>query len=91
MNLYSKIFNKKNFQIEGRNLKYLSSAVNCLANSDHESLDIKRLESLVYFNKRNPYLHQICGEVYFLKKNHQKADFHFDKAIELNIKDGGWT
>lgn len=70
---------------------YLSSMVSCLANSCYESLDVGRLENLIYFNQTNPYLHQICGKFYSLKKNHQKADFHFDKAIQLNIQDGGWT
>jgi tetratricopeptide (TPR) repeat protein len=52
---------------------------------------MKRLESLIYFNQNNPYLHQICGKIYFLKENCQKAEFYFDKALELNVKDGGWT
>lgn len=91
MNLFSKLFKRNKFKLEGENLILLSDLANKIANHEGNEKDIKLIESFIYFNKANPYLHQLCALAYFLKKENNKADFHFDEAIKLNIKDGGWS
>jgi tetratricopeptide (TPR) repeat protein len=91
MDFFSKLFGSSNYQLQGENLNILSEIVYKTLKGEAGAKDAKKLENFITSNNQNPYLYQICATLYFRNGEKDKADLYLDKAIELNIKDGGYS
>ena len=91
MSFFLKLFSIYNYQLNSENLTILSEIANKIANGEAGTEEAKRLENFIASNNQNPYLYQLCATLYFRTGVKDKDDLYFDKAIELHIKDGGYS
>lgn len=52
---------------------------------------VVKLKGYVKKYPSNPYLHQLLASAAFINGDNELANQHFEKAIELNIPDGGYS
>lgn len=91
MNLYTKLSGRKKYKIEGENLKTLQTIAFNINDLKSSAQEIEKIKEFIYFNKQNPYIHQYCANYYFSLDDRANARKYLDKALEMNIKDGGWS